>query len=230
MKRPFMHYFWWFIYWAFLIISFCVVGFVLVAKATGYRYNTNVGRWQKTAMLIVDVDPRESLLTIDSKEYPVGQSTRIPNILPGTYKVTVRRNQYLTWTESITFKPGYVINVDPITLFYDKPIEVATNPNDAEDLAAARPDLRVRILDNELWYENSLVSRFADTPSAAILHPDRNHIIYVLGKSIKIIEINGTNDMTIFERSSDQETPLVLRGSDTLLFKDGETVRQLKIR
>ncbi len=221
----------WLVFWFILIGSFVTIGFLLVATATGYRYNASVGRWQKTGMLIVSISPNNSTLRLDGQSYFVERSMiRVPNVLPGTYRVQIDHHTYTPWMQTITIKPGYVVNLDPVSLFLEDPIESPGSVAQQELIATATPSREVRIVDGELRHGTSLVSRFVDPPSSAILLPTGRHVLYVQGKELRIIQTNGLNDHLIYTRDNNNPTLLVMDDESTVIFYDGDLVKALKIR
>lgn len=226
-----MHFLTWLITWVLLIGSFSVIGFLLVAQATGYRYNEQIGKWQKTGMLIARVDPLGSSLHMGGINLSLDEEMeRLTNLLPGSYRLRISKQGYTTWQESISIKPGFVVNLEPITLFYEDPIEIAASPDHERRLTDSLPDTRVSIQDNELWVGTDLVTRFTHPPSIARLLPTDRHIIYVQGNQIRIIETNGQRDTLLFERSTDTPTPLLVFDNSVVVFKDGDLTRAIEIR
>lgn len=231
-----MHYsslrrFTWLLYWLFLTASFSVIGFLLVAAATGYKYNSHLSRWQKTGMLIVNVNPRDEILTFDGLEYPVSKSLRLPNILPGTYRVKVSKTDYLDWEDTITIKPGFVTSLRDPELFLAKPERVTLTDRAVSLLEGRLPaDDRLRITDNELWFKTHLISRFSDTPSNALLLPGERYLVYAQAKQIHVIDIDGGHDQQLYERINSGPTPLALQDDQTLLFNDQEGIVALKFQ
>lgn len=221
---------WWIIYWIVLIVSFSTIGFLLVAQATGYRYNVAVGKWQKTGMVIVEVVPKNSTLLFDGEIYPINQSLRLPVVLPGTYRVRIIKDKYQNWEEQITVSSGYVVKVDPIHLFLTTPVEMPITTDIVERVENPITDERVRLADNEIWFNTNLVSRFVTPPSNATLLPTGKHIIYTLGNQLRVIDTNGQHDTLLFHRSSEAITPLAVIDDSTIGFIDNSTVKALKIK
>lgn len=220
----------WFIGWLIMVVSFSAIGFLLVSRAMGYRYNFQIGRWQKTGMIIMTTDPRGSKLKLDGQSYVINQDTRIPNVLPGKYRLQISKTGYQPWNESVTINPGFVAHIEPITLFLDGAIDVTPTERAIALLANPPVNDTVRIVDNEIWYRTKFVSRFANIPSNAVLYSTGNHILYALGKQIRMAEINGTHDFLLYERQNDNPTPLVEVDNKTIAFLDGQTPIAIQIR
>ncbi len=220
----------WFITWLFLTVSFCLIGFFLVMAATGYRYNQHVGRWQKTGMLIMKSNPEDSQLIIEGQVTDLSRINRIPNVLPGNYRLQVVRTGYLPWEKLVSVRPGYVVNYQDISLFLEHPTLEPIEDRYEELLDSAFPDDRIRLVDGELWQGSHLVTRFDEPPIGAVLLPTNNHILYLRNNEIRIIETDGTNDQLIYTRKTNGPTPLVVVDDMILLFRDGGETQALRMR
>lgn len=228
-----MHYsarqrFWWIITWAFLITSFSLIGFLLVMTAMGFRYNPHTQRYQKTGMIIATNPPRESVLVLDGRKLALKPSTRIPNLLPGTYRLRVTKSGYLPWEKTVTVEPSFVVNLGTITLFRQHPIKITNNQHYLELLPYHVPDNQVRVIDNEIWLGTRLVSRFSEPISNALLWTDRNYIIYLKGAEIRAIGINGEHDQLLYTRQSTEATPFALIDG-RIVVQDGAAITVLQI-
>lgn len=220
----------WVLYWIFLVGSFLVIGFLLIARATGYRFNPHTHGWQKTGMIYVTVDPRESTLTLDGTDYPVGQNTRIPNVLPGNYRITIKKPGFSPWNETISVQPGYVISLNNITLYSSHPVEVPVTDAITTLVNSPVPDHRISLRDGELWFGTQLVSRFSEAPTSAALLPTLRNIVYLRGNQIRIIEVDGQNDTLLYTRSSNEASPIVALNDSIIAFMDGGIIKALQIR
>lgn len=216
-------------YWFFLTTSFCIVGFLLLTAAMGYRYNPEYRRWQKTSMLVLDIDPKNSTIKLDGIAYAINGPDRLTNILPGSYDIEITKEGYIPWQKRIALHSGLVEELEPITLFYDTPIEMPSSTNDRVLIEQYIPDTRVRIIDGELRYGTQLITRFAEAPTSATLLPTGNHAAYIKNDEVHIIELTGNNDQVVYRRSTTSPTPVIARGNE-LIFQDEGVVRVLRIR
>lgn len=221
--------FWWFVYWLFLVVSFCVVGFFLVAQATGYRYNPHQQRYQKTGMVIVTDAPEGSVLTMEGKDYSLRQTTRVSSVLPGVYRLTISKPGYQSWQKTVTIDPGYVANLEKISLFLDTPQELE-NPNQYADLLPfyGVRDKRLRLEDGEIWFDSKLVTRFDQPPSDVLLLPN-DYIAYLHQDEIRVIDRHGENDQLIYKRQTADATVFALIDG-VLVFKDVAGLKAIKIQ
>ena len=215
-------------YWIFLTTSFCVVSFILLTIALGYRYNPEHARWQKTSMLILEIDPAGSRISLDGVTHEINGPNRLTNILPGTYHMVVSKEGYIPWHNYVTLRSGFAEELPPITLFYSTPIEMPSTTLHRALLEELQPDSRVQIIDGELRYRTKLVSRFAEPPTSAALLPTGEHVAYIKNDEVHIIELTGNNDQIIYRRSTAAPTPLLARDNE-LIFHDEGVVRVLQV-
>lgn len=222
--------FWWSVYWLFLIISFCVIGFLLVTRATGYRYNPHQQRYQKTGMVIVANAPRDSQLLLSGTIYPLRGTTRVPNVLPGSYRVEIKKEGYNSWEKNITVEPGFVASLDDVTLFRSVPVELF-NVTEYEELLPYYQvqDDRLRLVNGELWFGTQLVSRFNDPPSKAILLPDNRYVLYLKGPEVRVVEVTGEHDQLLYTRQTTEAEPLAFIDG-AVIFQDGPVLRVIQIQ
>jgi hypothetical protein len=219
----------WFISWLLLIISFSIIGFLLVTKAMGYRYNSHINRWQKTGMLVISTNPRESYLEFDNTTVNINKLTRVPNVLPGTYRLSITKNGYLPWRRAVTIDPGLVTNFSDVQLFYSEPTERPATTREIEQFTTNLPSNQIQLIDGELRFGADLVTRFVNPPTTADLLPTRRHIVYLRNDELRVIEINGQNDQLVYRRLSAEPTKVYSTGDGTVLLSDEGIVKALTL-
>lgn len=226
-----MQRFWFFIYWLLLVVSFCGIGFWLVAAAQGYRYNTEVGRWQKTGMLIARSDPRDATLEIGRQQYPLSRSSRVPNILPGSYRLRIVKKGYASWEKTITIQPGFVVGLDEVVLFIDEP-KALVNSQEYESLLPFYnvADNRLTIIDGELRRGTNLISRFVNPPTAAKLLSTDRHLVYIQGNELRLMATDGLHDQLLYEGVGLDPKLLVVFNNDLIGIREQGKFKVLKIR
>ncbi len=216
-------------YWFVLILTFCIASFFLLTAAMGYRYNPEFRKWQKTSILVADLNPRDSKLNLDGKVYPLNGSKRLYNILPGIYHTTVTKGGYIPWQSYLTLRSGYVEELPKVTLFFQHPEELASTLADRQLLESGYIDPKIQLSNGELRYGTRLVTRFANPPVAAALLSTDNHLAYIIDDEIHIIGVDGTNDQIIYRRRSSIPTKIMANGN-RLIFEDDGLVQVIRIR
>lgn len=221
----------WTIQWVFLIVSFSLIGFSLVTMAMGYRFNPHTHRYQKTGMIIVSNPPKDSYLLIDGKQQPLKQgANRIPNVLPGHYRLVIGKDGYLPREEQVTIEPGYVVTLPDIELFLAEPRVITDNPDYEELLPFYNvPDNQLRLVDGELRQGTRLITRFSNPPSRVLLLPSGRHVAYLRDNEIRLIETNGEHDILLYsgQNLSDDAFAAI---DDVLVFRENGQLKGLVIR
>lgn len=220
----------WRTYWIFLLVSYGLIGFFLVMAAIGYRYNPHQGRYQKTGMIIVNNPPKESTLEFDGQLYPLKPTNRIPNILPGVYRLAITRPGYQSWEETIKVAPGYVVSLNDIELFLTK-ADILPSPEQYAELLpfyTNQNDQRLRIIDGELRLGTQLISRFSQAPSKAVLSPSGRHVLYLQGEQLRVIDLGGQHDYMLYEGNAlDPELLVIIE--DVVVIREEGALRALKV-
>jgi hypothetical protein len=181
-------------------------------------------------MIVMSAEPDNSLLTVDGQQYKINQNTRIPNLLPGTYRLRLARDNYQAWETTTTINPGYVISFDTVSLFLEQPIDVAVSESTTALLANPPVNDEIRIVDGEIWRGTHFVSRFATPPTNAILLSTGRHVLYSLGNQIRVVDVDGEHDWFIYQRSTSDTTPLIQVDNKTIGFYDAGAPKVLQIR
>jgi hypothetical protein len=118
------------------ILSFFIVASLVIIYAQGYRIKLS---WpldlneslQKTGMLVLKTNPGEAQIYIDNTfgAYLSNKLTaqeeddytrtpaKIKYLMPGEYKITVKKDGYWTWEKEVTIEPGKQTRLEDIRLF-----------------------------------------------------------------------------------------------------------------
>lgn len=229
MRNHALHMVLWIIYWLILVTSFLAIGFTLTSRAMGYRYNPLVRAYQKMGMIVIDNPPNNSYFLIDGKSHFLQETMRLPNILPGIYRVRLEKNGYIPWEKRIEIKPGLVVHLKDVSLFnktpiFDQNISAYTNQLPYYKGEGAG----VRIVEDELWIGADFVSRFSAKPSNALLLPNQKYILYLINNEVRAIHRSGEQDTLLLTRSSSEPLPFAYI-DNALVFQDGGEIKAMKI-
>ncbi len=116
------------------IIAFFIISFFTVSYAIGYRFNFT---WpprlnqflQKTGMINIETKPEGAMVYFDNnpkknfinnlldKNNYIKTPAKIKNVLPGEYKIKLKKDGYWEWEKRITVKPGKFTHLENIKLF-----------------------------------------------------------------------------------------------------------------
>jgi|GEM_PF-787443 hypothetical protein len=212
------------VFWGLLIGSFLFFSALIILKANGYQFNVQTWKINKTGMIVLNADPQGKIY-LDGKalrkpDYPA----KIGGLSPGIYDLEITNPNYQSWQESIAVNYGEASVYDHILLFKSN----ASDTNAPADLTLDRLTAEsknyqnnLNILGSEIYYKGSLITRFSQNVSTAVVYPDGFHILFQTGQQIRIIDIDGSNNKLLFDLPSDQATQLSFRqGGNLVIYWD----------
>lgn len=115
---------------AFLLI-FTVFSATVILYASGYRYNTRLGRIEQVGLLSISSTQEGVAAVVNGKRYEVKRGLQLSSLLPGTYNLLLTKDGYHPWTKQLDVLPGRTTFARDIRLFADtsaEPMEIFTNP------------------------------------------------------------------------------------------------------
>ena len=212
--------------WIFLIVSFSVLAVILVLGAYGYRFNQQNWRLESTGVIVLDGLPRDVNIRVNGQIPP---DTMLPlklaKLLPGQYDITVGKNDYQTWSKTFILVGGQAIEAKHIQLFLAEP-KVAestrklTLENLQKDFLSAESDLTLK--ENEIWFNEKLVTRFSGKLAGAILINNRSQIIFQLNNELRVMDIDATNNIKLITLPNDEAVAFALSGNKLVYASDNK--------
>ena len=218
--------------WIFIIVSFSLLALFVLYEANGYRVDFNAWRLEQTGLIYIDGVPKQVEVKFNNKTVSSVLPLKIPKILPGRYAVSVTKEGYSTWSKNILVQSGQAFEYRTINLYLLSPeikettrkIQADTIKNDQKDQSS-----QVIVKDNEIWYKEKLVTRFSESPKGAILTDDHGHIMFQLGKELRVIELDGANNTKIFDFPTTDPYTYALY-TDKVIFVNNDKIDEVKIR
>lgn len=198
----------------FLLRSFLTLlaAGILALQANGYEIDYTTLTWQKAGLIVVNVEPTSAQLIVDGSASTLTGRERTVLLSPRTYTATVKQDGFSSWQQTVHVEAGRA-HTYAATLYWLEPKLLATRQATVEDTETA-PSSELRIDGGELWHvddgEQKLITRFSQTIASAVFL-DRDHILLQLGSSIRVIDLNGSNDRILIQRTSDEPVRLVPR-------------------
>jgi hypothetical protein len=119
--------------WVILLILFSATAGILIFKASGYAYNFETGKVQKTGLLYIRAIPSSADVYLDGKLRGGSTPLRIAGLLPGKYHLEIKRDDYKTITKNVHIYEGLATNLNPLLMFYESPRTLSTEIVDAYD-------------------------------------------------------------------------------------------------
>jgi hypothetical protein len=218
--------------WIFLIISFSMVAIFILYEANGYRLNRNTWRLELAGLISIDGLPKSATIKINNKIVAKALPFKIAKALPGTYLLSVSRDGYSTWSKTIEVTAGQAYQDKYVYLYLAAPQIQPTSRNITSDQikSDAQNELSsLQIINDEIWYQKKLVTRFSSVPSGAILTDDKDHIIFQLGQELRVMDLDSSNNIKLFSLPSADPTVFALY-SDKIIFASQDKIFEVKIR
>lgn len=229
------------------IIFFLATAPIVVLYTAGYRWNTKKGRPEKVGIIFVRARPSGSDIYLDGKLRSETTPTRLRNLLPDTYTITIGKNGYGTWTKRLQVSSGLTTFAEGVIIWKNatpEPLTVAPSEvlNSTELDVLKRDDQRTYTANGEtfrtdgfeIWVENKngeheTVTRLSEEIRSIVAYTDPGWIIYETADAIHAIERDNRdvkNDITL-AIGNNLNGLAVSSDGKTLYFlakKDGATV------
>jgi len=225
--------------WTLIVTSFLFFATVLILEAYGYRLDVRTWRIEPTGTIIIDGLPRQAQLRVNNELKPEDLPVKLAKLLPGAYEISLSRNNYQTWSKTFNLQGGQAIEIKRVLLFLNEPKPAETTRNLAlaelqkNFLNQSQP---IKMQGNEIWYQEKLVTRFSALPTGAILTNERNHIIFQLGRELRVMDLDGTNNFRLITLYSDETVAFALFADnlmldfDKLVWAEGGKIWEAEIR
>lgn len=215
------------IYYLTAIIAFFVSAFFIVTYASGYKVDITNRNISQTGMIVIEAD-QDSTVYLDEVEQGTGKLT-IRGLEPQNYALAVRREGYNSWSKNIELDPGEAEIINDIILFKTNP-EIEEYKMDEKDFFDKLADKdQILVSGNEIYQNGNYVTRFSNEVKGVCWYPNRRYIAYTYDKKLKIVEIDGTNEITLLDKDSDSPVLFTSAGRYVIFEKDSKVYRA-KIR
>ncbi len=116
-------------FWSVATFLFLSAAALLILWASGYKYNFQAGKFEKTGLIYLVSKPKKTKIYLNNKLVKEKTPARLGYILPGKYKVEIKKKGYLSWSKEIEVSAGKVTRFEDIVLFLENPesSEIAKN-------------------------------------------------------------------------------------------------------
>ncbi|MFA7254198.1 MAG: hypothetical protein WC107_06645 [Patescibacteria group bacterium] len=218
-------------------IIFCLA-IALIRYAQGYRIDFQSFRMIKTAVLVLDYQPKDAKVLLNGKSAKYLRTSFAKNLLPGFYNISVEKEGYTPWQMPLNM-PTESVNVFKDIVLFKKEIEISelidqrkiAILNEPVSLLAQKSENGLFMNSNEIWVGNQLVTRFSTQLKKVIWYSDMYHIVFQAGNEIRVIEKNGMNDTLLATLSQETVATFNINNrGDELYFIDGGQYKIAKIR
>ena len=103
--------------YSIFIIIFLIVTPLIILYTSGYRYNFEKNKIQKTGILIIKSKPEKAAIFLNEKEQSKRTPAGIINLLPDDYNVKVRKEGFYPWQKTLTVQSQLTTFAENILLF-----------------------------------------------------------------------------------------------------------------
>lgn len=233
-----------------MVFLFLLFSTVLIASANGFLFDRQTMQFEMTGIINLTVKQQPVNVTLNgkSKKYTSG-NIRLTYLLPGSYTIDVAKTGYVTWSKTIDLNSGQAV-LNPFVFLFpaDPEIKPATSAQIADLTEAQKtpyehPDMDIR--GNEVWVKPisrtnpftitadnyELIGRFISPVLGARWFEGKNrvptHVVFQVDKEIRIMDRDGSNDITLVTLKSGNPTPFMIdQENKILIYQDGDQVFQ----
>lgn len=220
-----------------LLILILTISSWLILLANGYKINPQSHKLEKTGMIYLESTPKDVTVYING----LLKSTETPHkhaeIFPGRYDIKIIKPNFYDWQETLWVNPEQVTERKYIVLFYKESQKIELT-NEEKNNYQKQFDLVNLLLNknlfikenNEIWFGDIFITRLSQNIKKAVWYFDKKHILYQVEKNINIMDVNGTNIISLVELNNDKTTSFFSEdGGESLVYKDGEDLKKIKI-
>jgi len=123
----------------FVIVAFIGILVLVIAYARGYRLDFNNKALSSTGIIAVSAYPKAAKVYLNDELKGV-TDLNMPSLLPGNYKVEVKKDGYTTWRKNITLKGELVESLDVLLFPLNPSLTPLTNLGITHAIAIGQTD------------------------------------------------------------------------------------------
>lgn len=211
------------------MVVFVVTAFFVITYAAGFKVDIVNRQIKQTAMLDVQTRIKDSKIFLNGEEKGV-ESMVARDLEPGTYEVKVSKEGYHDWIKKVDLRPGQAETLNDIALFLVEPkIEDFQSDMNSTLLTRLSDTDNLSTQSGELFQNGVFVTRLSSDIKSPSWYPDRKYIAFTADKKLKIIEIDGTNQVDLLPKDSDSPVVFVNSGVSVIFENEGK-IRRATIR
>lgn len=218
----------------FGLLFVAVAGFLLIL-ANGYKINLQAKKIQKTGMIYLKTEPKDVEIFLDDKLIAEKTPARLGYLLPKRYTVLIKKDEFNSWSKTLSVESGQVEVNQNIIFFKNEPKMITASRDDVIALDNYKKDngetLGLKTKDGEIWWGKDLITRMSEPVLNLSFIADKNHILFQINKEIRVMDLDGTNNFKLLELSSATSTIWVLTdGGKYIIYRDGDLVKKAELR
>lgn len=116
---------------AAFILIFSVLSPLIILYASGYRYNTRLGKIEQVGLLSLSTVQTDTTAFVGGQSFPVKKDLLLSTLQPREYEITLTKEGYKPWVKQLSIEEGRTTFASNVRLFPDteaQPAELFTNP------------------------------------------------------------------------------------------------------
>lgn len=218
-------------FWTTVTAVFLVTSAVLVLGATGYTINWQRLKLQQTGMIMLKGNENNVEVKMNGRLIGTQLPVKVSSLAEGWYDVTISRANYNTWEKNFWIEPGQATNEQNIILWKNegKP-EIVTDTKIISQVKAIILPPDIVVDSNEIIVGDNLVTRFSQSPISYNWYKNQAYILFQIGREIRVIKIDGTDDTTLVQLENDGPSNFMADSNGNyLIYSDGSLVKKVQI-
>ncbi len=209
----------------------------LIIYSMGYKINFMSRKIIKTGMIVLSVDVKPDKISINNQSKTAKKESAY-QLVPAYYDVKIEKDGYKEWKVSTQVKEELVNYYSNIVLFKDSiKVEKLQNSDKIEllnlPISSLAEDSKRDLISNEyeIWSGEKLLTRYSQKIREVSWYYDNHHIVFQQGNAIKIIDEDGSNEVTLVELANDGDIKYAFteRGKE-IIFKQNDEYYCAQIR
>lgn len=217
-----------------MIVAVVVISAVAIFYSLGFQLNWRTGSIHQTGLisLALKTGSNTAQVTINGKDVATQLPYRTAPIFPGSYTVKIQKPGFQAWNRTIKVVANRVNNFRDIVLIKKVPEPVIVGQDAEQALGNVQLDSRdIQIRHkNELWINDTFITRTSQDILVASWYTDRDHVIYQTGKTLWIAATDGLHTQILATVSEDGPIAYAfMKGGQILVYKDAETIKAIQL-
>jgi len=206
-------------------IGFALLAGAIITYALGYKVNLSTRNVNKTAIIEVRPDISDASVILNGRDMGKGRLT-FRYLTPGRYEIKVVINEYHDFVKQFDLKGGEAVVIDDIIMFRKSPVAQEFDFNGGQKELSKIADIdNLSALGGEIYENGNLVTRLSTDVKGLCWYDDRRYVAFTNDNLLKIININGTNEIDLLKKNSDGPVVFVNSGRSVIYESDGKIYR-----
>jgi hypothetical protein len=209
------------------VVIFClfiIVATVLVGYAQGYKINRQKLLIEATGAIYLQGSTKDVSIVVNDKLMTGVFPLYIRDLKPNQeYRVVITKIGYNPWIRTFHVNASLVESADNIKLFKKDYLPLESDEVNVDKICSANSPSDVEKLivsGGELRSNQKLITRQSANIVTGCWFEDGSHVLYVVGRELRVVEVSGYNDTLIFKSPAQIKEAAILSNDSTINYKD----------